>query len=162
MKKRCEPDNWHDGSFEDRFFALLMRIYRLLSQLSEKNVAEGIPSPAQMWFLRRLHEADAPQPISFFADGVFSSRSNATQMIDRLQAEGLVSRIRNPRDRRSVLVELTEMGAQRTRQGRERHQQLAEMLLEPLSAEERQETLRVFARVLQLLERDPLPDNEES
>ena len=139
-------------SFEQRFFVLLMRIYRLLLQHAEQNTTADTLSPSQLWFLRRLHDAGAPQPISYFADGIFSNRSNASQMIDRLEAESLVRRISNPHDRRSVLVELTESGMQRMHHGNECHQQLAEDLLEPLSDRERDATLETFERVLQLLE----------
>ena len=79
--------------FEQEFFGLLMRIYRRLHQLADQQMAEFDLSPAQLWFLKRLDEAGAPQPISYFADGVFSNRSNATQMIDRLQAEGIGKRV---------------------------------------------------------------------
>ena len=138
--------------FEQEFFRLLMRIYRRLHQLADQQMAEFDLSPAQLWFLKRLDEAGSPQPISYFADGVFSNRSNATQMIDRLEAEGLVRRIRNPKDRRSVLVELQDSGSQRLLEGLERREILLRALLKPLSDAERDETLQVFERLLSLLE----------
>ncbi len=138
--------------FEQEFFRLLMRIYRLLHQLADQQMAEFDLSPAQLWFLKRLDEAGSPQPISYFADGVFSNRSNATQMIDRLQAEGLVARIRNPHDRRSVLVQLTESGAHRLEGGRACHERLVEAVFQPLHEEERESAIRVLQRVLQALE----------
>lgn len=141
-----------DTTFEQRFFILLTRICRQLVQHAEQNKAADMLSPPQLWFLKRLYEAGTPQPISFFADGIFSSLSNASQMIDRLEAEGLVYRIRNPRDRRSVLVELTEAGVQRMRHADACHQRLAQELLEPLSEEERIAALETFERVLTLLE----------
>jgi len=146
------PAKSPDATFEQRFFVLLMRIYRHLLQHAEQNRADDTLSPSQLWFLKRLFEAGTSQPISFFADGVFSNLSNASQMIDRLEADGLVNRVRNPRDRRSVLVELTDLGAQRMRHADERHQQMAQALLEPLSEGERVETLATFERVLSLLE----------
>ena len=83
-------------------------------------------------------------------------------MIDRLEAESLVRRISNPHDRRSVLVELTELGVRRMHHGNECHQQLAEDLLEPLSEEERDVTLEAFERVLMLLERQlTVPDERK-
>ena len=109
-------------------------------------------SPPQLWFLKRLFDAGAPQPISFFADDIFSNLSNASQMIDRLEAEGLVYRIDNPRDRRSKLVELTDLGVVRMHHAYERHHQLARDLLEPLTEEERSAALSTFKRVLALFE----------
>ena len=107
------PTLGEEQPFEEQFFHLFMHINRLLRQLADQQMADGCLTPTQLFFLKRLNDAGAPQPISFFADGVFSNRSNATQMIDRLQAEGLVTRVKNPNDRRSVLVELTASGAAR-------------------------------------------------
>ncbi|MCY3864224.1 MAG: MarR family transcriptional regulator [Chloroflexi bacterium] len=141
-----------DQSFEEEFFRLFMHINRLLRQLAEKEMAADCLTPTQLFFLKRLHDAGAPQPISFFADGVFSNRSNATQMIDRLQSEGMVDRVRHPRDRRSVLVRLTRRGEERLEEGHARHKQLAEALFEPLSDEERRAAIGILQRVRKLLE----------
>ncbi len=139
-------------AYEERFFILLTRICRQLAQLAEQNKSPETLSPPQLWFLKRLYDAGAPQPVSFFADGVFSSLSNASQMIDRLEADSLVYRIRNPRDRRSVLVELTDLGVERMRQAEASHRQLARELLSPLTAEERAAALASFERVLSLFD----------
>ena len=146
------PAAGHDHSFGEQFFRLLTRISRLLQHLSGRQMAYGCLTPTQLFFLKRLSDAGAPQPISFFADGVFSNRSNATQMIDRLEAEGLVTRERNPKDRRSVLVALTAAGAESFKEGYARHKQLANMLFEPLTESERQTSLEVLGRVLAFLE----------
>lgn len=143
--QKCEP-------FEQNCFDLLTRIGRLLRQRAEQEMLAHSLSPAQLWFLKRLEEAGEPQPISSFADGVVSNRSNATQMVDRLEAEGLVSRIQNPNDRRSTLVELTELGIQRLRKGNACQERLIQALLKPLSADERATALRVFERIHNLLD----------
>ena len=139
-------------SFEHRFFALLTRIYRHLHLHADHNMPAEALSPPQLWFLRKLHEAGAPQPISFFADGVVSSRSNASQMIDRLEGEELVARVRNPHDRRSVLVELTDTGVRRMKDGHDFLESMARDLLAPLTPDERENIIAVFERVLGLFE----------
>lgn len=143
-----------DAPFEQRFFMLITRICRQLALHAEQIKADDSLSPPQLWFLKRLFDAGAPQPISFFADGVYSNRSNASQMIDRLEAEGLVYRIRNLRDRRSVLVELTDSGVERMRHAEASHMQLARELLAPLTDEERAAAVATFERVLTLFEND--------
>ena len=152
MNKSLEPEIRHHGSFEQHFFALFTRIIRLLRQHAVQKMTAQTLSEAQMRFLYLLDYAGAPQPISYFADGVFSNRSNATQMIDRLQAEGLVRRIKNPCDRRSVLVELTELGSQRLHEGNEWLVSLLEALFDPMGEAERDATIRVLERVQNLLE----------
>ncbi len=143
-----------DAPFEQQFFTLITRICRQLVLHAEQIKAEDTLSPPQLWFLKRLYDAGAPQPISFFADGVYSNRSNASQMIDRLEADGLVYRIENPRDRRSKLVELTDAGVERMRHAEASHMQLARELLAPLTEEERIAALSTFERVLSLFEDD--------
>ncbi len=154
MNQACAESAALDETFENRFFTLLSRICRQLVQHAEQIKASGMLSPPQLWFLKRLYDAGAPQPISFFADGVYSNRSNASQMIDRLEAEGLVYRISNPRDRRSVLVELTDAGVERMHHAEASHMQLARELLAPLSESERIAALSTFERVLSLFEND--------
>lgn len=143
-----------DAPFEQQFFMLITRICRQLVLHAEQIKADDTLSPPQLWFLKRLYDAGAPQPISFFADGVYSNRSNASQMIDRLEADGLVYRIRNPRDRRSVLVELTDAGVERMRHAEASHMQLARELLAPLTEDERVAALATFERVLSLFENE--------
>ncbi len=155
MNQSCATGDAPDESFEQQFFTLLTRICRQLFLHAEHIKAAGMLSPPQLWFLKRLYDAGAPQPISFFADGVFSNLSNASQMIDRLVAEELVCRIDNPRDRRSKLVELTDEGVQRMNHAYARHQLLARELLEPLTEEERGAALSTLERVLSLFENDP-------
>ncbi len=152
MNEFSAQDQAWEASFEQRFFVLLTRIYRLLHYHADHNMPAHALSPPRLWFLKRLHDAGAPQPISHFADGVLSNRSNATQMVDRLQSEGLVSRVRNPDDRRSVLVELTKSGAQRLQEGHECLEQMAKELLEPLTPAERDNTIDVLEKILALLE----------
>ena len=161
MKQMGGQDEPPAASFEHRFFTLLTRIYRLLHQHADHNMPADALSPPQIWFMKRLQDAGAPQPISFFADGVVSSRSNATQMVDRLESDGLVARVRNPHDRRSVLVELTESGARRLHDGHDCLERMATDLLSPLSAAEREDIIIVLERILSLFDSGPAADDSE-
>ncbi len=152
MKQTCAEAAWNDDSFESHFFTLLTRICRQLVLHADQIKTAGMLSPPQLWFLKRLYDAGSPQPISYFADPVFSNLSNASQMIDRLEADGLVCRISNPRDRRSKLVELTDLGLVRMKQAYNRHHLLAQELLQPLSDDERRSALVTLERVLSLFE----------
>ncbi len=149
----CEPPDFGaQQTFEEEFFRLMAAINRQLRQLADQQLVKDCISPTQLFFLKRLHDAGAPQPVSFLAEGLFSSRSNASQMIDRLQAEGLVHRQENPKDRRSVLVCLTEQGAERLREGHAQHLKLARELFAPMCGKERDAAISALRRVLRLLE----------
>ena len=141
-----------DDTFEVEFFRLLLHINSLLRKLAEQRVSADGLTPTQMLFMKRLAEEVQPLPISSLADSGFSNRSNASQMVDRLEREGWVRRIRHPRDRRSVLVQLTPLGAERFNEGYAKLQRLGQALFAPLDTEEREQAIQVLRRILALLE----------
>jgi DNA-binding MarR family transcriptional regulator len=70
-------------------------------------------SLAKFGALNELVEAGEALPLGALADRCACVRSNITQLVDRLEAEGLVVRADDPRDRRSVRAELTAEGRSR-------------------------------------------------
>lgn len=67
--------------------------------------------------LSRLEEAGEPLTLSELAEKLSCVRSNITQLIDRLESDGLVRRIADPDDRRSVRAELTPLGREKQAAG---------------------------------------------
>lgn len=67
--------------------------------------------------LSHLREAGRPVSLGVLAQDQQCARSNITQIVDRLESEGLVRRLTDPDDRRSVLAELTEAGDALAREG---------------------------------------------
>ncbi len=67
--------------------------------------------------LSELVQAGEPLTLSQLAARLSCVRSNMTQLIDRLEADGLVNRLDDPADRRSVKAELTEKGREKQRVG---------------------------------------------
>lgn len=82
--------------------------------------------------LSRLSEAGEPLTLSELAERLSCVRSNITQLVDRLEADGLVRRVADPDDRRSVRAELTDLGLERqvagTREVTRIHSEIAERL----------------------------------
>lgn len=67
-------------------------------------------SIAKLAALRRLTEAGESLPLGQLAERLACVKSNVTQLVDRLEADGLVNRTADPNDRRSRLAVLTEAG----------------------------------------------------
>ena len=67
-------------------------------------------SLAKLGVLRPLAEANQSLPLSELASAQHCVRSNITQLMDRLEKDGLVRRRADPADRRSVLATLTPAG----------------------------------------------------
>jgi len=67
-------------------------------------------SLAKLAALRRLTEAGGSLPLGQLAERLACVKSNVTQLVDRLEADGLVSRAADANDRRSRLAVLTDAG----------------------------------------------------
>jgi DNA-binding MarR family transcriptional regulator len=68
--------------------------------------------------LTHLHGSADPVSLGCLAEEQSCARSNITQLIDRLETEGLVRRVPDPDDRRGVRAELTELGVAAASEGR--------------------------------------------
>ena len=69
--------------------------------------------------LSKLAEAGEPLTLGELAERLSCVRSNITQLVDRLEADGLVKRMADPADRRSVRAELTPLGREKHATGSE-------------------------------------------
>jgi MarR family transcriptional regulator, transcriptional regulator for hemolysin len=76
----------------------------------------GLSGP-KYWLLEQLAQSDKPLMLSELAAGQRCAPSNITQLVDRLEADGLVRRIDEPADRRSKRAELTPLGRDRQSAG---------------------------------------------
>ena len=71
--------------------------------------AEGL-SLAKLGALRHLALAETALTLSQLAERHCCGKSNITQLIDRLETDGLVVRVADAADRRTVLATITESG----------------------------------------------------
>ena len=86
--------------------------------------------------LSQLAEAGTPLTLSELAERLSCVRSNITQLVDRLEADGLVRRVNDPSDRRSVRAELTELGVERQAAGAEEVARVQKEISGRLSSED--------------------------
>lgn len=97
----------------------LLSLVRAASEVEERLEASmstlGL-SMGKFSLLGKLAASKEPLPLSHLADGVGCVRSNVTQLVDRLEADGLVTRVSHPTDRRSIRAALTPAGRDRYRQ----------------------------------------------
>jgi DNA-binding MarR family transcriptional regulator len=90
--------------------------YKLESRLEAALEPHGLSLP-KLKVLTHLLEARRSLALSEIAERLECVRSNVTQLIDRLEGEGLVRRLYDPADRRTVRAELTDAGRERQAQG---------------------------------------------
>ncbi|MGH7468547.1 MAG: MarR family winged helix-turn-helix transcriptional regulator, partial [Longimicrobiales bacterium] len=89
---------------------------RIEARLESALTASGL-SLAKLNALRHLVEAGEPLALGQVADRIACVKSNVTQLVDRLENDGLVRRIADPNDRRSVLAVVTDLGRERYHAG---------------------------------------------
>jgi DNA-binding MarR family transcriptional regulator len=104
---------------------------RLEAQLSEVGL-----SVAKLAALDRLTQAGESLPLGQLAERLSCVKSNVTQLVDRLEADGLVSRTADPNDRRSRLAVLTDAGRIAYQKGSEIQRQTERELFGVLTEEE--------------------------
>ena len=97
-------------------FTLLGAAHALENRLEDALGTVGL-SMSKLGVLTQLVEAGHPLAPSDLAARLSCVRSNMTQLIDRLEADGLVRRVDDATDRRSVLAEVTRLGEDRQSEG---------------------------------------------
>jgi len=101
-------------------------------------------SLAKFGALAQLAAAGEPLPLSTLAERRACVRSNITQLVDRLEADGLVKRSDDPRDRRSVRAEMTDEGRSRYEAGLQALISAERELFAPMSTTQRDQLLELL------------------
>lgn len=106
-----------------------------VSKMDQALQASGL-STAKLGALLVLAEADEPLPLGQLAERLACVKSNITQLIDRLEADRLVRRIPDARDRRSRRAAITPEGRRLCETGLRARREVERQLLKDLSPQE--------------------------
>jgi DNA-binding MarR family transcriptional regulator len=93
-------------------------------------------SLAKLAALSALLDAGESLPLGRLAERLSCVKSNITQLVDRLEADGLVVRKPDPRDRRARLAVVTAAGRQACKEGRRIQRQTERDLFGALTGDE--------------------------
>lgn len=115
--------------------AVLHAASALESQVDSKLAAVGLSLP-KLAALHALVSAGNALPLGQLAGRLACVKSNVTQLIDRLEADGLVSRAHDPGDRRSTIAAITEAGRRAYEEGIRIQRDTETELFGALTAEE--------------------------
>src|SRR5262245_31906465 len=119
---------------------------RLYERLAEALSRVGL-SYAKYEVLKHLRDSGGPVSLSALADGQHCARSNITQLVDRLETEGMVRRVDDPADRRAVRAELTDAGLAQVNDGSTQIDLVRAQFAAAFTAVERVELGRLLARI---------------
>lgn len=95
-----------DETLSEAFWA----VARQLRETSQETLAPWDITPSHLRALRVLRR-HGPMRLSALSDHLHIAARSATEVVDGLEARGLVERRPDPGDRRATLVEVTEHGA---------------------------------------------------
>lgn len=133
-------------SFSTAFASLLHTSGAAQAHLEAKLAACGLSGPKLM-ALQRLVEAGDSLPLGQLADRLSCVKSNVTQLVDRLEADGLVSRESDPNDRRSKLAVITAAGRKAYTEGAKIQEAVIQELFAKFSKEEALQLASLMARL---------------
>jgi DNA-binding MarR family transcriptional regulator len=104
-------------------------------------------SLAKLGVLNHLVQAGEPLPLGQIAGRIACVKSNVTQLVDRLEADGLVSRVSDPNDRRSIRAAITEEGRRKYEAGAEVLRSQEALLIEEIAPVDRAEVVKLLANL---------------
>ncbi|MGC8875100.1 MAG: MarR family winged helix-turn-helix transcriptional regulator, partial [Chloroflexia bacterium] len=113
--------------------ALILRLAGAVRRFMARELAGYGLTPPQLMALMALDSAAGCARMGILAEEARQSSAAMTGIVDRLCERGLVERQRDPADRRSVVVRLTEAGEQLLKRIREEGQERMRGLLLRLS-----------------------------
>ena len=117
----------------------ILRAYHFLDQELVRGLVDYDVSPGEFGVLIELRLAGPPYKMTptRLHNRLLVTSGGMTGRIDRLEKRGLVCRLPDPEDRRSILVELTESGLELIEVASHTHFRIMEHLTEGLTLEER-------------------------
>jgi len=98
-----------DSDLLREIFEFIHKIEKKIKNLNRKITLRFNLTPSQYFILRSLSQKNS-QPHFRLAESLCCTRSTITEIVDTMERKGLVERIQNPRDRRSLIVEITDRG----------------------------------------------------
>jgi len=134
------------GGAEQTMWTLLQAAHVLEDRL-EAALSKVDLSGAKLGVLTELVKAGEPLTLGDLASRIQCVRSNVTQLVDRLEAQGLVRRVDDPSDRRSVRAELTREGHARHAAGAKQMERIQGEFAAVLPAAERAALSRMLEAV---------------
>lgn len=134
MNEICsERQNGASSYSKDGVMFLLLHIAGAINGRLEAALNTVELSVPKFSALTMLIEASEPLALSELAAQMTCVRSNVTQLVDRLETDGLVVRVEDPKDRRSVRASVTALGRERQAAGARRVKEVQEEVAKAFS-----------------------------
>jgi DNA-binding MarR family transcriptional regulator len=127
-------------------FSLLHAASYVESFVESRLSAVGLSIP-KLAALNRLVEAGDSLPLGQLAERLACVKSNVTQLVDRLEADGFVTRAPDPNDRRSRLAVITDTGRRAYDEGARIQRDAERELFSSLSVDDTSRLAEIIAKL---------------
>src|SRR4029079_5615657 len=132
-------------SESSRVMSVIIRLGEILEKRLEESLEKADLSVPKYSAIKHLALAGEPLAFSELASRMVCVRSNITQLMGRLEADGLVQRLEDPRDCRCVRAALTPLGKERYAAGAKRVREVQAEMAETLCGLDREALERALA-----------------
>ena len=109
ISEKDENNNNYTPDSLPEVFSLIGRIEKKLNKWQRNTIKSSNLTPAQLFILTFL-AGEKKIALKDLAEACYCTKATITGIIDTMEKKGLVRRIPNPDDRRSLLAEITEAG----------------------------------------------------
>jgi DNA-binding MarR family transcriptional regulator len=134
----------------------LRRVFQVVNEQSKRAEKEtGLTGP-QLWAIKTIAQ-DAPIMVSEIARNMYLHPATVVGILDRLEKQGLVARIRSIEDRRVVRVELTGQGRALVKKAPEVAQGLLVAGLEKLGSNKLKNIAQALDQMAEILGAQNIP-----
>lgn len=135
-------------------WASLYVAYMIMRKETERTLARANVTIPQAIVLVRLDEADGrPLSVTALARFLLQESPSMTTLLDRMCERGLVERLQDPRDRRKVLVRMTNKGKETLDSIRDLWRDVREELFTVFTPDEREQFKALLAKFRQNISR---------
>lgn len=130
----------------DQILEAILYLYTESRRITKEVARQAELTGPQLTVLKML-EGVGDLSLSGLSERIRAQNSTVTGIIDRMEREGLVARIRSTEDRRVVHIRLTDKGARIARDIPVEPMEIFRNALEGLSAGETRDLLRILTKI---------------
>lgn len=135
----------------DEQILLLLKLVFRSAKVTDARLEEAFRAArltkAKMEALQQLVEAGEPLPLGQLAERLHCGKSNATTLVDRLEADGFVERLHEPDDRRTVFARVTSEGRRSYAAGMQGLKEIEREMLKQYTSAERTQFIAFLTRL---------------
>lgn len=135
------------GETSPELLPLLLRAGVAVHERLERSLLPWSLSLAKLRALQQLAESPGGMPLGQLAERLCCVKSNVTQLVQRLEADGFVRRETDPADRRCVRAVITEKGRQSFERARGARDAAEREVLDRLAPDDRERLVRLLGRL---------------